>query len=262
MSNNKKSEINNWIKAGASLNEGIGLLDKYCPNPFFSRQLKLNPDRNRSMMNYLLGQEVGLAESDFDKLKKTGHEEKKHKKTHKKKVKKQAKAAKSSRRSNSPGRRTNKTTPKFREDYPFLNKHDCPHELKVLAADKISAWINYTEAHKKIPDATTKDYHSLARYIIENYKENRLIHQELMYYKEHGQVLGKHRIFARMKEIKELKTKNMLELYAQKKKLEHNIWRIQSEIQKGDKPHLLAIRERRKKEKEAKLTEINTLVNV
>ena len=69
---------------------------------------------------------------------------------------------------------------KIREEYPFLFAEDCPNELKVLVANKISAYYKYVEAHKKLFDAATEEELSaLCEDIVDNYIDNREIHEEL-----------------------------------------------------------------------------------
>ena len=46
------------------------------------------------------------------------------------------------------------------------------------------------------------------------------------------------------------------ELLRKEKQLRDNIWRIKSEIAKGDKPHLLAEREKRLEDRERELKDV------
>src|SRR5690606_8218532 len=43
---------------------------------------------------------------------------------------------------------------KFRDEWPFLSQPDCPPELKILAANKITAYHHYTRAHELLFDCT------------------------------------------------------------------------------------------------------------
>jgi hypothetical protein len=97
--------------------------------------------------------------------------------------------------------------------------------------------------------------------LIENFKENRQIFEELDYYKQHGAILGKHSIFGQYKRFDELKGKNVRELIRLcDETLPHRIWRIESEIKKGDKPHLNGEREKRLAEVQAELAEVKRLL--
>lgn len=151
--------------------------------------------------------------------------------------------------------------PKLREDFAFLSDPDCPNELKILASNKITAYHNYVSGHEKLFDCTSPiEQLQAAKFVTENFIENRLIHKELQHYKDHRQILGDHPIFAMLKRIRELSKLNVIELIKLKKKLQHNIWRLQSEIDKNNKPHLTPDRERQITEKKAEITEIDRLL--
>ena len=99
-----------------------------------------------------------------------------------------------------------KRTIKLREEFPFLNSKDCPNEFKILLADRITAYHTYVEKHKELFDAATPEQLAeIAAEVVENYIENHEIWEELSYYKENGEVLGKHEIFAKTKREEELK---------------------------------------------------------
>ncbi len=152
--------------------------------------------------------------------------------------------------------------PKFREDWPFLSEKDCPNELKILAADKISTHQRYVEAHERLFDCSTlQDCFLVAKNLIENYIENRKIHSELTYYKAHHSVLGKHPIFDELRRCNELRHLPIQTLFRRKENLEESIWRINSEIRKGDKPHLLSRREQRLAAKQRELSEVNRIID-
>lgn len=150
---------------------------------------------------------------------------------------------------------------KLREDFAFLSEPGCPPELKILAAEKITAYHNYCKAHAQMFEALTAEQgFQAAKDTVENFIENRRILKELEYYKTHHKILGEHPIFKHYKIVQALRTKSVLELTQLKKRLEHNIWRIRSEISKGDKPHLAPERERAIREKTEELAEIDRLL--
>jgi len=142
--------------------------------------------------------------------------------------------------------------------FPFLRDSDCPQELKILAADKITAHEHYVRAHDRLFDCTTlaECFHT-AREAIVNFQENRAIFAELDYYREHRPILGKHRIFEHLRRQQQLHKLNIVELLAEQRRLKSAIWRIDDEIKKGDKPHLLTAREQRKRQKQLLLDEVN-----
>lgn len=149
----------------------------------------------------------------------------------------------------------------FRNEWPFLNEPDCPLELKVLAADKITAYHNYVSAHRELFGCETlEECFETAKKVIENYRQNRKILSEFAYYKEHHTCLGKHPIFKTARHLAEMRKMSIVGLLKKKKNIEGNIWRIKSEIRKGDKPHLLEEREARLKTKELELSEVNKMI--
>jgi len=266
-----KKKIITWLKSGASLKEGIELFGKYGGNPHLHHLCELNPSGNREMLNYQMGKLVGISEAEFKKLAGTIPVKKVVKKILTKKsspkipdkrilIKKDKVKSTLAENDKAILSKSKKEPKKFRESWTFLSNPNCPNELKILAADKITAWKNYTEGHAKLFDEN--NHYARAKYIVENFKENRAIYQELEYYKKHGSILGKHQIFAHLEKLKGLKRLNIQELYVKKKKLEHNIWRVESSIKKGDKPHLLTDREKRIKSKRSELDAVNQLLNV
>jgi ATP-dependent helicase/nuclease subunit A len=100
-----------------------------------------------------------------------------------------------------------------------------------------------------------------AREAIENFQENRAIFQELDYYREHGAILGKHRIFEYLRQRQQLHGLNIVELLAEQRRLRSAIWRINDEIKKGTKPYLQAEREKRRHQKETLLAEVDKLID-
>ena len=149
----------------------------------------------------------------------------------------------------------------FRENWPFLNSPDCPHELKILAADKISAYHRYTMAHQLLFDCETpQEQLSTVKNLVRSYMENRAIIAEFVHYKEHGTVLGKHPIFKQVRELDRLRQLNPVELIKLQGKLQHNIWRTEKELAAGTKPHLETERLESLKWKKMQLEEVNKLL--
>lgn len=111
--------------------------------------------------------------------------------------------------------------------------------------------------------SSVEECHQVAHQLMENFKENRVIHDELEYYKQHGAILGQHPIWKQYDRFKDLREKNVIELVRlYEKTLPHRIWRIESEIKKGDKPHLLGEREQRLGEALAELAEIKRILGI
>lgn len=217
------NEITKWLKEGAGIQEGLRLLSIYAPNPRIERLVRARPSLYAPLLVRTLSPLAAPDPSHTAPLP-------------------------------APSRQ-------FRKDWPFLAEPTCPPELKILAADKITAYNTYTSEHRKLTSCTTREEcFECAKKIIENYKENRKILSEFAYYKEHGKVLGKHPIFEDMKKLAEIRALPVTQLLKKKKNLEDNIWRIRSEIRKNDKPHLLESRQTRLRSRELELEEVNRMI--
>lgn len=90
----------------------------------------------------------------------------------------------------------------LREEFSFLNDKDCPNELKILVADKITAWKVYEENHSKLLQiesgelvVSEVEQAKIAEAAVTAFAENQAIYDELNAYKETGKVLGVHPIF-------------------------------------------------------------------
>ncbi len=93
---------------------------------------------------------------------------------------------------------------RLRNEFPFLREDDCPDELKILTADRITAYYKYVEAHEAIQTKTLNEDQlaDAAKTVVENYLENRLIWEELKHYQDNKKPLGKHPIW-RTKKLRE-----------------------------------------------------------
>ena len=204
----------------------------------------MQPEANRSMLEYQLKSIGKVSDAEFKKLK--GTKKKKAESAEKIKVE------------------VPKPKPKFRDDFPFLRDPDCPHELMILVGYKITAYHKYIDGHKKLFECTSlEDCTATAKQIIDNYQENRLIYEELEFYKEHKQCLGKHPIFKVRRKFENFKSMSQRMLYKlHDTTIPHRIWRIESEIKKGDKPHLDTERQQRIMECKAEMAEIARLLNI
>ena len=134
----------------------------------------------------------------------------------------------------------------FRDEFPFLNRPDCPMELEALASRKFAKYHAYVRLYERLRECSTLDECAkVAGELVDNYIDNRLIWQELNWYQEHGSILGKHPAFAEFRRRKELVKMPVRELMTRLRRVEMNIWRVKSELVKGDKPHLDAVRHER-----------------
>lgn len=100
---------------------------------------------------------------------------------------------------------------KFRDEYPFLNDPACPNELKILAADKITAYKAYQSAHEKLQQAeagtlqlSDKDKLRAAQAAEKFFAQGEEIKEEFEHYKATGAILGKHPIFKKLQAEREV----------------------------------------------------------
>ena len=216
-------DVDRWLGSGAGVREGLRLLSIYAPNRHLDRLVRLAPER----YGYLLKQRLAKLSS-------------------------------------SPGMKTMafpRRPGAFREQWPFLSEPDCPAELKVLAADKISAYWNYVEGHEQLWNCRSlTECYEAAKKVVENFLQNRRIEDEFCSWRDRHVLLGKHPVFRQSRRLRELRSLSIVELVRKKKNLEGAIWRVKDEIRRGDRPHLLASRERRLKEKEEQLAEVERMI--
>lgn len=90
----------------------------------------------------------------------------------------------------------------IRDEFPFLNEADCPEIMFVVVGKRISAYRRYQGLHAKLQDAlanpgsvTDEEQAKLAAETQEANAENIALWDELKYYNEHKEILGKHPLF-------------------------------------------------------------------
>lgn len=212
-------EIEQWVKSGAGVRDGLRLLALYRPNPYLARMVERHPEKYRRLLvRALTGRDPEPASED----------------------------------------RPSRT---FREDWPFLSKPDCPMELKVLAADKITAWSGFAQEHEKLFDCLTPEQClETAKNCIKFYCQNRKIFSEFAYYREHGRILGKHPIFKETQRLWELRTSGILELVRRQRNLRAAIWRLDSQLKGGTRPDLEADRSALLETKRRELAEVEKMI--
>lgn len=149
----------------------------------------------------------------------------------------------------------------FRENWPFLSEPDCPQELKILAADKITAWRSLArERERMFGCSTLAECSEVAKSIILFYSQNRKILSEFTYYKEHRQVLGKHPVFGESRHRREMVSMGILELERKRQNLRNSVWRLKSLIRSGDRPDLEASRTDLLQARQRELTEVEKMI--
>ena len=193
------TEIENWLRNGAGIQEGLRLLSLYKPNPYLARMVERHPDKYRRLLiRTLTGRNPEPTPADR------------------------------------PAR-------SFREDWPFLSKPDCPPELKILAADKITAWANFARAHEKLFDCVTPEQClEQAKNCVFYYQQNRKIFSEFAHYQDTGHVLGKHPVFGEVRRSREMLSAGPVELMRRQHNLRAAISRLKRQLDAGGRPDLNA----------------------
>ena len=78
-------------------------------------------------------------------------------------------------------------------------------ELEALVSRKFSKYHAYVRLHRKLRDCTSlEECATVSRELIDSYIGNRMIWEELNYYKENHSLLGKHPAFAEFRRRSEL----------------------------------------------------------
>lgn len=131
-----------------------------------------------------------------------------------------------------------KSEQKLRYEFPFLSQPDCPDVLKILVADKITAFAAYRDAHQKLFTAADADQFNAIKDTVENFIINRQIYKELNHYKQHHKILGDHPVFEKINMIDDLQKMKTEDLVIRKDNLKKYILRKNHEIELNDKPHL------------------------
>jgi hypothetical protein len=129
-------------------------------------------------------------------------------------------------------------------------------------ADMLTAHESYKTSHEALFLAKTKEeIAELSKKIVENYLENRWIWDELNYYKQHGTILGKHRIFSWMKRRDQVHKMKTNELVTRKINLELNLRRNKLSVKRQPDHPLTFERTKKIGDIEIELNEINRLLN-
>lgn len=214
------TEIDQWIRTGADVREGLRLLSVYRPSPPLSRLVERAPGRYRELLVRTL---TGIDRRSV------------------------AEAA------SGDG--------KLRRDWPFLSDPSCPPELKILAADKITAWREFVRWHGALYSATSpEECLEAAKNCVKSYCQNRKIYSEFAYYQEHGTILGKHPVFDEMRRLRDLRAAGIISLVKKEKNLQGCVWRLKRDMAGGDRPDLDESRETLLESRERELREVRRMI--
>ena len=155
---------------------------------------------------------------------------------------------------------TNKLALGLTRPIPVRERPDAEVSHTPLRA-KRRAYHEYRETYSELHTAATPDEcAAVARRMVNAFIENRRIWNELNYYQEHKRILGHHPIFRQFSNLKILRSMNIKDLIRREERVKKNIWRVQSEINKGDKPQLEMARKDKIRGYQAELAEIKRLL--
>lgn len=121
--------------------------------------------------------------------------------------------------------------------YPFIENEDCPDELKALVTDMMTAYrafikgqeelsvILYGDEEKGIEpqDLDNDQLYALGGDLVKNWELNELINEELSYYGETGEILGKHPKLQQLALVNETAKKSNKKLSDRVKQLNKNL---------------------------------------
>ncbi|MDR2683999.1 MAG: hypothetical protein LBB53_01295 [Prevotellaceae bacterium] len=241
-----RSQVKEWLESGADLDKGLFLFLKLCKKTSAYRIVRSHPEANRVIAVRMLLRAYGADGKCVVVFKSKPFEP----------------VCLTSKTAASFSKAETVSTQKFREMFPFLDEPNTPAELKILAADKITAYRKYTSAYSRLNDCTSiEECYLSAKEVVENYLEDRLITSEFKYYIETKKILGKHCIFDVYKNLQSIRRKSAKEIFNEQKKIINRINRIKYEINKGDKPHKLTEREQSLRKNEVYLSEINRIID-
>lgn len=154
-----------------------------------------------------------------------------------------------------------KSATHLRDRWPFLNDPKTPVELQALVTQRITRYHEYTDLYKQLRGCeSVEQCADVAGRLLDAYLDSQSIAQEMDYYQKFGKVLGKHPMFRHFQQLTRLRSSSIKDLLKEQKKTKDNIWRVNSEIRKGDKPYLDVKRRQKLQEYELKLQEISRLL--
>lgn len=151
--------------------------------------------------------------------------------------------------------------PRLRDRFPFLDEPGCPVELQALVTRRITDYRQYSKLYGQLRECDSLEQCAdVAGRLLDAYLDNQAIFRELQYYQKHKKVLGRHPFFKHFQQLNRLRSMSVRELIKEQQKTRDNIWRVKSELKKGDKPHLDENRRLKLQQYELKLQEINNLL--
>ena len=164
------------------------------------------------------------------------------------------------------------TPESIRVEFPFLNNEDCPNELKILVADKITAWNKYVAAQNTIAAAhsgeaplSEEELAVLADDAVKAFDDNQKIYDELNAYATTGLVLGAHPIFRKLqiaREVEEMTPEQLIKYKASSAKYFTDNKKALAKAQEANDEAKIAEIEARVADRSEKLFQVNKKLGV
>ena len=155
---------------------------------------------------------------------------------------------------------------RFRERFPFLGSDGCPEVLKVLVADMFTAYGRFREAFESLQKGDLQRVMAPeCEAAVDNYIENRMIFDELTYYRDHGKLLGTHpkvRAVLSPDDEPDYMTMDVGELVRKLNSAQVNVSKASSSVRKADTDEKRAAAEERLERWKIRLETIRAAVEL
>jgi hypothetical protein len=158
----------------------------------------------------------------------------------------------------------------LREEFSFLDKVDCPDEFYVIVGRKIATFRRYQENHAKLQTLSSGELKlsedeqlQLTQTVEADFRENRLLWDELNHYNTTGEILGKHIIFrekAIAKEVEMMDSKKLLNFVNSSTKYFHD--QVKAKEKYAQDPEKLESIEQKIADREFKLSLVKKKLGV
>ena len=187
MNQNQKSEIIRYLAGPRDYSEGVALYTRYGVNRMLKKRFMLDENPiTRSILAEELRKLSGLSEAEFRNLPRRA-------------VLAPVDAPDGASVDSQPQKGSEipesvRKALKLRDRFPFLKDPSCPDKLKIAVADMFAAWDQYRASFamlSELPEGETPETLECVTRTVEGYLVNREIWEELEYYAEHGQILGR-----------------------------------------------------------------------
>lgn len=232
-----KKNYYEWINNGAKVDQGLSLLKKVCNNSFYLGVMARKPEAmaRKSIKAELWKYAVKAERSGAAKNKAPARRVSQNQRTdalqrvsqNKQGTDALQQVSENNHRTDALQRVSNKKpTQKLRNQFPFLNRKDCPNEIKILVSDLITTWERLNQIREEeLPKAKNKNQRfALAKEAAESHRENRIIWREINYYNENGKILGEHPIFTEKIYLDKIAAMNFSNLEKEGQRVQKAIW--------------------------------------